>query len=116
MTDTENFKKAIAVLIDAPKARRLCTTSHGHWYMRKGNETKKEILSNFDWAVRELVGRGDYAVGVWASRPEVKEAWFQFHGEMAKHYLDTKEMEYYEEQHPHDGYGLLQLQRELNEI
>jgi hypothetical protein len=116
MTDTENFKKVIVVLIDAPKAWRLCLTSHGHWYDREKNKSKEDIVSNLDWAVRELVGKGDYALAVWGSRPEVKEAWFDYHYEMVKHYLDAKEMEDYEEKYPHDGDGLLQLQRELNEI
>ena len=116
MTDTENFKKVIAVLIDAPKAWRLCLTCPGHWYVRKDNESKDQIVSNLVWAVKELVGKGDYAIAVWVSRPEVKEAWFEFHEDMARHYIVEMQMNNYEDEYPCDAHGLAQLQRELGEV
>jgi hypothetical protein len=88
MTDNENFKKVINELIGAPKEWRLCLTYPGQWYNPEKNKTKKDILFNLDWAVRELVGKGDYALAVWGSCPEIKEAWFEFHERMAKHYIE----------------------------
>lgn len=93
MADTENFKKVIAVLIDAPKGWRLCLTCPGYWYVPEKNKTKEDIVSNLAWAVKELVAKGDYALAVWGSRPEVKEAWFDYHDDMARHYIQELQRE-----------------------
>ena len=88
MTDTDNFKKVIEVLIDSPKAFRLDLTIAGKWYNTERNRKDHDFLVNLDWAIRELVSNGDYGISVWSQRPEVRNAWCVYHEQMAKHYID----------------------------
>lgn len=88
MTDTENFKKVISALIDAPKPFRFDLNNAGKWYNEERNRKDPDFLANLDWAIRELVSKGDYAISVWAMRQEVKDAWCMYHEQMAEHFIN----------------------------